>query len=299
VSVEIRVPRGVLGRYARDSTWGVLLLLLVTSVDGCGNRTETVRHEIQAQIDKNLSARAARDSATFWSIFTDDYRYRAYDGEMVTRNEAARGFLASLESEIPGSTRTRITIDSLFVVEDTAMVYTRQHYARTQLAADSTSHELVTNVGHREHWVRTPEGWKVLYLEEVAEGPFTLDGQSIHVDSAGRRFTRGYWEGGVDSLRAAYGRFRAMRPGVTPFEEGTLNDLGYRLLQLGRVPDALGVFELNAEAYPMSSNVYDSLGEAYLMAGDRVSAVRNYRRSLELNPESQNAIRMLEQLGHL
>ena len=292
-------PRGVMGRRARDSAGGVLLLLLVVSADGCGNRTEAVRRQIQAQIDKNLEARAARDSATFWSIFTDDYRYRAYDGEVVTRQEAARGFLESLASEVPGSTRTRITIDSLFVREDTAVVYTRQHYARNQRAADSTAHELVTNVEHREHWVRTPEGWKVRYLEEVAEGPFTLDGQEIHVDSPGRRFTRTFWAGGVDSLRASYERFRVTRPEELPFEEGTLNDLGYRLLGMGRIRDAIRVLELNVEAYPTSSNVYDSLGEACLMAGDRTSAVRNYRRSLELNPENRNAVRMLEQLGHL
>ena len=78
-----------------------------------------------------------------------------------------------------------------------------------------------------------------------------------------------------------------------------MNDLGYRLLQLGRVQDAVHVFELNVEAYPTSSNAFDSLGEACLAAGDRTGAVRNYRRSLELNPENQNAIRMLEQLGHL
>lgn len=286
--------------WIREPACRVLLLLLVASVDGCGkSREETVRQEIQAQIDKNLAARASRDSAAFWSIFTPDYRYRAYDGEIVTREEAARGFLQSLASEVPGSTRTKITIDSLFVSGDTAIVYTRQHYARSQRSGDTTSHELVTNVGHRERWVRTPEGWKVRYLEEISEGPFTMDGHPIEVDSQGRRFTRAYWDGGLDSLRAAYRSFRAARPDAIPFEEGTLNDLGYRLLMLGRIPDAIGVFELNVEAYPSSSNAYDSLGEGYLMAGDRVSAVRNYRRSLELNPENQNAIRMLEQLGHL
>jgi tetratricopeptide (TPR) repeat protein len=294
------VPRRETIRRARDSACRVLVVALVASGDGCGrSRTETVRLEIQAQIDKNLAARAARDSAAFWSIFTDDYRYRAYDGEVVTREEAARGFLQSLASEVPGSTRTRIAIDSLFVTGDTAIVYTRQHYARTQHAGDSTIHELITNVGHRERWVRTPEGWKVQFLEEISEGPFTMDGHAIDVDSPGRRFTRAYWAGGVDSLRAAYRTFRAARPAAAPFEEETLNDLGYRLLQMGRVRDAIGVFELNVDAYPSSSNVYDSLGEAYLLAGDRTSAVRNYRRSLELNPENQNAIRMLEQLGHL
>jgi len=207
----------------------------------------------------------------------------------VTRQEAARGFLESLASEVPGSTRTRITIDSLFVREDTAVVYTRQHYARNQRAADSTAHELVTNVEHREHWVRTPEGWKVRYLEEVAEGPFTLDGQEIHVDSPGRRFTRTFWAGGVDSLRASYERFRVARPEELPFEEGTLNDLGYRLLGMGRIRDAIRVLELNVEAYPTSSNVYDSLAEAYMAHNDKELSIANYKKSLELDPNNANA----------
>jgi ketosteroid isomerase-like protein len=162
--------RDVMGRSAGVSACRVLILLLVATAQGCGkSRTEIARNEIQAQIDKNLAARASRDSAAFWSIFTGDYRYRAYDGEVVTRAEAAHGFLQSLASEVPGSTKTRIVIDSLFVKGDTAFVYTRQHYARTQRGNDSTAHELVTNVGHRERWVRTPEGWKVQYLEEVSE----------------------------------------------------------------------------------------------------------------------------------
>ena len=63
---------------------------------GCSSRVDRARTAIQAQIDKNLKARAERDSATFWSIFTPDYRYRAYDGQMVSREEAAGGFMQSL-----------------------------------------------------------------------------------------------------------------------------------------------------------------------------------------------------------
>ena len=266
---------------------------------GCSTRADRVRTAIQAQIDKNLRARAERDSATFWSIFTPDYRYRAYDGQVVSREEAAGGFMQSLNDEVDVRPDTKITIDSLFVHGDTAIVYTRQHYARSERATDSTVQELVTNVTHRERWVRTGRAWKVQYLEEIAEGPFLLDGQPVNVDSKGRRFLRSYWDRGIGGLEKAYWTSRTANPDQVPFEEGTLNELGERLLALGRVEDAIAVLRLNTDAYPKSPNAFNSLGEAYRLKGDKTLAVRAYRHSLELNPENPTAIQALEELGHL
>ena len=266
---------------------------------GCSSRVDRARTAIQAQIDKNLKARAERDSATFWSIFTPDYRYRAYDGQVVSREEAASGFMQSLNDEVDVRPDTKITIDSLSVHGDTAIVYTRQHYARSERAADSSIQELVTNVTHRERWVHTGAGWKVQYLEEIAEGPFLLDGQPVRVDSRGRRFIRAYWDRGIGGLERTYWTSRTANPGQVPFEEGTLNDLGYRLLTMGRVDDAIAVLRLNTDAYPKSPNTFNSLGEAYRLKGDKTLAVRAYRHSLELNPENPTAIQALEDLGHL
>ncbi|HEX6032126.1 MAG TPA: DUF4440 domain-containing protein [Tepidiformaceae bacterium] len=266
---------------------------------GCSSRVDRVRTAIQGQIDKNLKARAERDSATFWSIFTPDYRYRAYDGQVVSREEAARGFMQSLNDEVDVRPDTKITIDSLSVRGDTAIVYTRQHYARSERAADSSVQELVTNVTHRERWVHTAQGWRVQYLEEIDEGPFLLDGQPVRVDSRGRRFLRAYWDRGIGGLEKAYWTSRTANPEQIPFEEGTLNDLGYRLLTMGQVDDAIAVLRLNTDAYPKSPNAFNSLGEAYRLKGDKTLAVRAYRHSLELNPENPTAIQALEDLGHL
>jgi Tfp pilus assembly protein PilF len=52
---------------------------------------------------------------------------------------------------------------------------------------------------------------------------------------------------------------------------------------------AVAVLKLTAELYPDSANAYDSLAEAFQNSGDRQRALENYRRSLELNPENQNA----------
>jgi cytochrome c-type biogenesis protein CcmH/NrfG len=56
------------------------------------------------------------------------------------------------------------------------------------------------------------------------------------------------------------------------------------------------VLRLNVEAFPNSANAYDSLGEAYMVKGDKELAIRNYQRSLELNPQNKNAIEMLKKL---
>jgi len=49
--------------------------------------------------------------------------------------------------------------------------------------------------------------------------------------------------------------------------------------------------------YPNASNPYDSLAEAYMVQGDREAAIKNYRKSLELNPNNTNAVTMLKRLG--
>ncbi len=81
------------------------------------------------------------------------------------------------------------------------------------------------------------------------------------------------------------------------FKESQLNTLGYQLLQLGLNKDAVKIFKLNVEQFPKSFNVYDSLGEGYMISGDKKNAIKNYEKSLKLNPDNENAKKMLEQLN--
>ena len=68
------------------------------------------------------------------------------------------------------------------------------------------------------------------------------------------------------------------------------------MLFTGRVKEAVEIFKLNVEMYPQGFNTYDSLAEAYLAAGDRGLAVKNYKRSLELNPQNTNATAALKRI---
>jgi hypothetical protein len=80
------------------------------------------------------------------------------------------------------------------------------------------------------------------------------------------------------------------------FKESQLNILGYGLLQAGKNKEAIEIFKLNVDQFPDAFNVYDSLGEAYMINGDKKLAVKNYEKSLKLNPDNDNAKNMLEKL---
>ncbi len=93
---------------------------------------------------------------------------------------------------------------------------------------------------------------------------------------------------GIETLRSMIGTDR--------FRESWVNQLGYRLLRMNKLDDAVAVFELNVEVYPTSSNVYDSLGEAYMKRGDTGLAIQNYERSVELDPGNRNGVEALKKL---
>ena len=79
--------------------------------------------------------------------------------------------------------------------------------------------------------------------------------------------------------------------------EGKLNNLGLQLVFNPETSeDGIKVFLLATALYPNSWNLYDSLAEAYLFLGDTVNAATSFTKSLELNPQNQNAIDRLEQL---
>ncbi len=83
----------------------------------------------------------------------------------------------------------------------------------------------------------------------------------------------------------------ADRDAKTPkyyFLEDQFNAYGYRFLQENRVDQAIALFKLNVQLFPASWNVYDSLGEALLKAGDTAASVTMYEKSVALNPENTN-----------
>jgi tetratricopeptide (TPR) repeat protein len=94
---------------------------------------------------------------------------------------------------------------------------------------------------------------------------------------------------GVEASVTQYHELKRSDPDGYDFAEQRLNRLGYMLLERKRTGDAITIFKLNVEEYPKSGNVYDSLAEAYEIDGQKQLAIENYRKSVEIDPNRQNA----------
>ncbi|MBL6950843.1 MAG: hypothetical protein ISR57_09395 [Bacteroidales bacterium] len=103
-------------------------------------------------------------------------------------------------------------------------------------------------------------------------------------------------EDGIDAGLKRYEELKAENLGEYIFKEGLMNALGYRLLGEDKIVEAIKIFSLNANENPDSFNVYDSLGEAFMKSGNTTMAMKNYEKSLELNPDNENGKKMLEKL---
>lgn len=79
-------------------------------------------------------------------------------------------------------------------------------------------------------------------------------------------------------------------------DEATLNEIGYALLSKKKVEDAIIVFTHNTKLFPKSGNVYDSLGEAYYIGGNKSKALENYSMALKLDPTLASAKKMVGEL---
>lgn len=82
--------------------------------------------------------------------------------------------------------------------------------------------------------------------------------------------------------------------------EAELNAYGYQLSAEGNQDKAIEVLTLNTQRYPKSANAWDSLGEIYALKGDKANAIKNFKKSLSLNPPENvrlNSEKYLKQLG--
>ncbi len=101
----------------------------------------------------------------------------------------------------------------------------------------------------------------------------------------------------VKSAITQYEILKKDHPKDYNFGAQELNILGYYLLnEKKRIEDSIEIFKLNVKAFPKYAEAYDSLAEAYMMSGNKTLAIKNYAKSLELDPNNTNAIDKLNEL---
>lgn len=266
---------------------------------------------IDAQYAKLAEAMRKKDTDALFALYTPDFHAVTPTGEVWTR-ERSLAYQRNGLAQVRETRHISNTILRLVVCGDEATATVLQVWQRTQMMAGRLR-RVETHAVQDEQWVRTPSAWRRGNISEVKNGPAFVDGKRVNTnnpydpdapeyDPYDPRPKRPVAEALLPiitekGIEAALQSYRTLKQSSDYYlSEIQLNALGYRLLGMKKIREAIEIFKLNAAAYPQSANVYDSLGEAFAAGGDKELAIRNYQRALELNPQNTNAVEMLRKL---
>ncbi len=119
--------------------------------------------------------------------------------------------------------------------------------------------------------------------------------KAVHAPNE-EEFSKIILHSGADSAIAYYNHLKKEYPGTTWLRQRKINRIGYEMLYNNKVGEAIKIFKFNVAVFPGSADVYDSLGEGYMVAGKKDQAIANYTKSLEINPKNEDAKKAIESL---
>ncbi|MDX1760891.1 MAG: serine hydrolase, partial [Christiangramia sp.] len=154
----------------------------------------------------------------------------------------------------------------------------------TRIPEDDAMIVLLNNTGGKPLNEMTEAIGRILYEQE-----YELPKKSVVMEVMTE-----YNENGLQAAKELYAEIKDSED--YDLNEGQMNSFGYDLLRNDEIEAAIEIFKWNVEAFPESGNVYDSLGEAYLKAGNNELALENYKRSVELDPANSNALQIINNL---
>jgi hypothetical protein len=129
-----------------------------------------------------------------------------------------------------------------------------------------------------------PQHFFTVNFREANGPPQTYDNFRLEV---GRR--------GFDHIKDVYSDFHKQNADFK-LDQGVIDTWGYELLLSNHLAESIDVLELNAQLFPDSGGVYQSLGEAYAKAGKKDLAIQNFNKALDKNPTDAELKRKLEEL---
>jgi tetratricopeptide (TPR) repeat protein len=274
-------------------------------------KSHPVWKAINAQYARLAQAMREKDVDALFALYTPDFHAVTPTGEVWTR-EKSLAYQRNGLALVKETRHISNTILSLRTCGDHATATVLQQWYRTQMMAGKLR-QVETNAVQDEKWVQTADGWKRGDISEVKNGAAFVDGKRVDTNKPYDPEAPAYdpydphpkrpvaealvpiiKEKGIESALQTYALL--MKSNDYYVSEAQLNAIGYSLLGDKKVREAIEILKLNAVTYPESANVYDSLGEAYLISGDKDLAIRNYRKAVELNPQNTNAIEVLKKL---
>ena len=94
--------------------------------------------------------------------------------------------------------------------------------------------------------------------------------------------------GGLEGVEKHYRELSERFGYQIPLPEAEVNRLGYRLMGSKRLDEAIAAFQRNAQLYPGSANVYDSLADGYESDGKLDLALQNCEKAVEVGTKTSD-----------
>lgn len=186
--IEMRDGMLIAATTSDDGTRGELRIPVrgaALTVDGTSFRRLHVEKPAGAQVRREIEeayaqlARAVegKNFDAFQATRVADFATIPPDGTPSPgsrMSDRARRMLERIQPPIS----TTNDILSLTVRGDDAIATVRQKFTRQQMM-EGTPHTIHTEVTQRETWTRTPEGWKLLFVDEVRDQMTLDDGRRV------------------------------------------------------------------------------------------------------------------------
>jgi ketosteroid isomerase-like protein len=138
------------------------------------DKSKPLRKALEEWYARNTAAFEARDVEAIMALRTDDFHTLTLDGRVNTRADMearTRMFVDRIEEWIS----QRFEIGTIDVDGDLASADVNQHTVRMQRFPDKTVRKVEASVVQRETWRETPEGWKLLRVDNIRDGALLVD----------------------------------------------------------------------------------------------------------------------------
>jgi SnoaL-like domain len=140
-------------------------------------KSKPVRKALEAQYAKLAEAIQNKDHAAFQALRTADFHTVNEQGQKQTpqqMSDRARAMLASIQAPI----KTTNTIGMIDVQGNDAKATVRQYFSK-MLQVAGKLRKVETYVTQDETWTKTPDGWKLKFVDGVRDGETYVDGKRI------------------------------------------------------------------------------------------------------------------------
>jgi hypothetical protein len=145
-----------------------------------------VRVEIEARYAQLAEAVRNQDFAAFQSLRTEDFHTWPPDSEVQdNRQMAARARILLGRIQLPITVSNEIEI--FILMDNEAIAIVHQKFSRMQ-EIEGQLRLVETSVRQREMWVRTNEGWKLRFVDNVHDQQTFVDGQPYELTVQSSRF---------------------------------------------------------------------------------------------------------------